>query len=77
MQQRVVGCQERGGRGGRHGGGRGGVQGGVGRVGVQGAGQPLVRHQVVPTHTYPTCTGGRQISITDGKELNECNQRSN
>ena len=57
VEKRVVGSEESGGRGGRDGSGRGRVEGGVGRVGIQGAGQTLVRHQVVTTDAHPSCSG--------------------
>lgn len=59
VEKRVVGSEESGGRGGRDGSRRGRVEGGVGRVGIQGAGQPLVRHQVVTPDAHPSCSGGR------------------
>lgn len=60
VEKRVVGSEESGGRGGRDGSGRGGIESGMGWVGIQGAGQTLVRHQVVTPDAHPSCSGGRK-----------------
>lgn len=71
MEEGVVGRQESGGRGGRDGGGRGRVEGGVGRVGVEGAGEALVCHQVVASHAHPSCTGKERHRCKTGVQGNQ------